>query len=248
MKKILLITGGSDGIGATTAYLATEKGYKICVNYRQNKSGAETVVNAIRSKGGEAFAVQADVSIEEEVMKLFAAIDEQEGILMALVNNAAIIEPQMKVESMTAERIDKVFSTNVTGTFLCCREAIKRMSVKKNGQGGSIVNVSSKAAAHGSPFEYIDYASSKGAIDTMTLGLSKELAEDHIRVNAVRPGIIKTAIHAKAGEPGRVDRVKEMVPMKRGGEPEEVANAILWLLSDEASYVTGALLDIAGGR
>lgn len=248
MKKIILITGASEGIGAATAYQAAAQGYKVCVNYRRNKTGALGVVQKILSNGGDAFAVQADISQEEDVKRLFHEIDLQEGVLTSLVNNAAIIEPQMKVEDMTGDRLQKVFAINVTGTFLCCREAIKRMSVKHNGSGGCIVNISSNAAVHGSPFEYIDYAASKGAIDTLTVGLSKELADNQIRVNGIRPGIIKTAIHAKAGEPGRVDRIKDSVPMKRGGEPEEVANAVLWLLSDQASYITGALLNVTGGR
>ena len=248
MKKVILITGGSEGIGAATAFLAARQGYIVCVNYRQNHAAAEKVVAGIRQEGGQAFAFQADISDEKQVENLFKTIDEQVGVITALVNNAGIIEPQQKLVDMSAARIRKVFDTNVIGSFLCAREAIKRMSVKNNGSGGSIVNVSSAAARIGAPFEYIDYAATKGAIDTMTIGLSKEVAEEKIRVNGVRPGIIHTEIHAKAGEPGRVERLKENVPMKRGGQPDEVANAILWLLSDEASYITGTIVDVSGGR
>ena len=249
MKKVLLITGGSDGIGASTAYLASEKDYTICINYLQNKVAADKIVNDIKSKGGQAFAFQTDVSDERQVEKLFSAIDKQAGNITALVNNAGIIvEPQQKLSQMSGERLQKIFSVNVIGSFLCAREAIKRMSTKNNGSGGVIINVSSMASQHGSPFEYIDYASTKGALDTMTVGLSKEVAEENIRVNAVRPGIIKTEIHRKAGDATRPERLKDLIPMKRAGEPEEVAKTILWLLSDEASYITGALVNVSGGR
>lgn len=248
MKNIILITGASQGIGAATAYLAAKQGYAVCVNYHRSEKAAREVVSKIQAEGGEAFAVQADVSDESDVLKLFQHIDKQDGTLIALVNNAGIIEPQQQVVKMSGERLRKVFVVNVIGSFLCTREAIKRMSVKNNGRGGSIVNVSSMASRLGSPFEYIDYAATKGAIDTFTIGLSKEIAEDGIRVNAVRPGAIYTDIHAKAGEPGRIERVKASVPLKRGGQPEEVARAILWLLSDEASYVTGTFVDVSGGR
>lgn len=248
MKNIILITGASQGIGAATAYLAAKQGYAVCVNYHRSEKAAREVVSKIQAEGGEAFAVQADVSDESDVLKLFQHIDKQDGTLIALVNNAGIIEPQQQVVKMSGERLRKVFAVNVIGSFLCTREAIKRMSVKNNGRGGSIVNVSSMASRLGSPFEYIDYAATKGAIDTFTIGLSKEIAEDGIRVNAVRPGAIYTDIHAKAGEPGRIERVKASVPLKRGGQPEEVARAILWLLSDEASYVTGTFVDVSGGR
>jgi NAD(P)-dependent dehydrogenase (short-subunit alcohol dehydrogenase family) len=246
MKKVLLITGGSDGIGACTAYLASRKGYTVCINYRQNKAAADKIVHDIKGNGGQAFAFQADVSDEGQVVALFKAIDQNVGTITALVNNAGIIvEPQQKLSQMSGERLKKIFSVNVIGSFLCAREAIKRMSTKK---GGVIINVSSMASQHGSPFEYIDYASTKGAIDTMTVGLSKEVADENIRVNAVRPGIIKTDIHRKAGDPNRPERLKDLIPMKRAGESEEVANTILWLLSDEASYITGALVNVSGGR
>jgi NAD(P)-dependent dehydrogenase (short-subunit alcohol dehydrogenase family) len=248
MKKILLITGGSDGIGASTAYLASKKDYIVCINYRQNQDSAHKIVTNIINQGGQAFAFQADISDEKQVEKLFVTIDQQVGRISALVNNAGIIEPQQKLADMSAERLLKVFSTNVIGSFLCAREAIKRMSIKNNGNGGCIINVSSMAAKYGSPFEYIDYAATKGAIDTMTVGLSKEVAEDEIRVNAVRPGIINTNIHSKAGEPNRIERIKHLIPMKRSGQPDEVAHAILWLLSEEASYMTGAIVDVSGGR
>ncbi|CAN5279850.1 SDR family oxidoreductase [soil metagenome] len=248
MKNVILITGGSDGIGAATAYLAARRGYTVCINYRQNHAAANKIVNDIRQAGGEAFAFPADVSDEAAVENMFLEIDRQAGPLTALVNNAGIIESQQKLVDMSAARLHKIFATNVIGSFVCAREAIKRMAVKVNGTGGAIVNVSSTAVKHGAPFEFIDYAATKGAIDTMTLGLSKELAEDKIRVNAVRPGIIDTGIHGKAGEPNRVERVKAQLPMKRAGLPEEVASTILWLLSDEASYITGALLDVSGGR
>lgn len=249
MKKVLLITGGSDGIGACTARLASAHGFVVCINYLNNKAAAEQIVSGIRSKGGEAYCFQADVSDEHQVEELFKSVDEHAGVLTALVNNAGIVvKPQQTLSQMSAARLRKVFDVNVVGSFLCAREAVNRMSSKNNGRGGVIVNVSSVASQHGSPFEYIDYAATKGAIDTMTVGLSKEVAHENIRVNAVRPGIIKTDIHGKAGDPNRPERLKDMIPMKRPGEADEVAKAILWLLSDEASYVTGALLNVSGGR
>jgi NAD(P)-dependent dehydrogenase (short-subunit alcohol dehydrogenase family) len=248
MEKIILITGGSQGIGAAVAYLAAKKGYHVCINYQINETAANIVVKKIQAEGGWAMAFQADISKEKEVVKLFNAIDENAGRLSALVNNAGIIESQKRFIDMNAERIQKIFATNVIGSFMCAREGVKRMSTKLGGAGGSIVNLSSVAARLGAPFEYIDYAASKGAIDTMTIGLAKEVAEENIRVNAVRPGTIYTDIHAKGGDPGRVERVQTNIPLKRGGQPEEVANMILWLMSDEASYVTGGIFDVSGGR
>jgi NAD(P)-dependent dehydrogenase (short-subunit alcohol dehydrogenase family) len=245
---VLIVTGGSGGIGAATARLASKPGYSVCVNYLQRRLEAQEVVSAIQRDGGRAIAVQADISSEPEVMRLFETVDSQLGRLTALVNNAATLESQMRLDAMDAARLRRVFATNVIGTFLCAREAVRRMSTLHGGVGGSIVNVSSGAANSGSPGEYIDYAATKGAVDTLTIGLAREVAEEGIRVNAVRPGFIYTDLHAKGGEAGRVDRVKRTVPMQRGGQPEEVAAAILWLLSSEASYVTGALLDVSGGR
>lgn len=247
MKKVLLVTGGSDGIGAVTARLAAESGYFVCLNFRQNRASADRIAADIQASGGQALAIQADISVEEEVERLFRTVDALAGPVSALVNNAAIIESQQKLVDMTAARLHRVFATNVIGSFLCAREAVKRMSTKNGGQGGCIVNVSSIAARYGSPFEYIDYAATKGAIDTLTVGLAREVAEEGIRVNAVRPGLIETDIHGKAGEPGRVARLKNRIPLKRGGRAEEVARTILWLLSDDASYVTGSVLDVAGG-
>ncbi len=248
MKKIIVITGGSRGIGAATARLAASRGYAVCVNYLKNQLAAKAVVDEIRSGGGQAIAVAADVAAETDVVNLFEAVDAQLGTVTALVNNAGILETQMRVEDMDAGRLFRVFATNITGSFLCAREAVRRMSTRRGGNGGAIVNVSSGASRLGAPDEYVDYAASKGAIDTFTIGLSKEVALEGIRVNAVRPGFIYTDIHASGGERGRVDRIKDSVPMKRGGRPEEVANAILWLLSDEASYATGSIIDLAGGK
>ncbi len=247
MEKAVIVTGGGRGIGAATCRLAAQRGYAVCVNYVRNRKAADEVV-ADCARFGKAIAVQADVAIECDVVRLFQAVDRELGPLAALVNNAGIVEKQMRVDQMDADRIARILTTNVIGTFLCCREAVRRMSTKSGGQGGAIVNLSSAAARLGAPGEYVDYAATKGAIDSLTLGLSKEVAEEGIRVNAVRPGIIHTDIHASGGEPGRVERIKSQLPMKRGGQPEEVASAILWLLSDEASYTSGAILDVAGGR
>lgn len=247
MKQTILITGGSRGIGAATALMAAKKGYQVCVNFIHNKDAALKVVETINQSGGKAMACQADVSSENEVNDLFSTIDKSFGRLTALVNNAGILETQKRVEDIDSERLRRIFNSNVVGYFLCAREAIKRMSTKHGGEGGAIVNVSSIASRTGSPNEYVDYAASKGAIDSFTIGLSKEVASEGIRVNAVRPAFIYTDIHASGGEPGRVDRVKGSVPLKRGGKPEEVANAILWLLSDEASYSTGIFIDVTGG-
>jgi NAD(P)-dependent dehydrogenase (short-subunit alcohol dehydrogenase family) len=248
MTGTLIITGGSRGIGAATARLAAGRGYAVCLNYRQDHAAAIGVVNEIHSEGGRALAVRADVGDEADVVRLFDEVRSLGEPLVGLVNNAGILETQKRVVDMDAGRLDRIFHTNVTGAFICAREAIRRMSSARGGRGGAIVNVSSAAARIGSPGEYVDYAASKAAIDTLTIGLSQEVAAEGIRVNAVRPGVIYTDIHGSGGEPGRVDRVKALVPMKRGGQPEEVAQAILWLLSDEASYITGAILDVSGGR
>jgi NAD(P)-dependent dehydrogenase (short-subunit alcohol dehydrogenase family) len=245
---VMIVTGGGRGIGAATARLAAGRGYAVCVNYRGDGESAVAVVDAIRAAGGKAAAVQADISRESEVLRLFEESQAQLGALTALVNNAGILERHMRLDEMQAGRLERVFATNITGAFLCAREAVRRMSTRHGGKGGAIVNVSSVASTLGSPGEYIDYAASKGAIDTLTIGLAREVAAEGIRVNAVRPGVIYTSIHASGGEPGRVDRVKDAVPMKRGGEPEEVARAILWLLSPESSYSTGAFIDVSGGR
>jgi len=248
MEKTILITGSSRGIGASTALLAAKKGYNVCVNYLENQIAAKRIVDQIVLNGGKATAYQADVTCESDVISLFSKIDKDHGQLVALVNNAGILEIQSRVDNMDIHRILKVINNNVISCFLCSKEAIKRMSTIYGGNGGAIVNVSSLASRTGSPNEYVDYAASKGAIDSLTIGLSKEVAEEGIRVNAVRPGFIYTDIHASGGEPDRVDRIKNLVPMKRGGQPEEVAKAILWLLSDEASYSTGTFIDVAGGR
>lgn len=248
MSGILLVTGGSRGIGAATAVLAARRGYAVCVNYRRDADAAAAVVAEIERHGGRAIAVRADVSLESDVRRLFAEVDARLGRLSALVNNAGIFERQARVEEMTAERINRVLTTNVTSYFLCAREAVLRMSTRRGGAGGAIVNVSSAASRLGSAGEYVDYAASKGAIDTFTIGLANEVATEGIRVNAVRPAFIYTDIHASGGEPGRVDRVRSTVPMRRGGSPDEVARAILWLLSEEASYTTGAFIDVSGGK
>jgi NAD(P)-dependent dehydrogenase (short-subunit alcohol dehydrogenase family) len=248
MSKVIIITGGSRGIGAATAILAAARGYAVCVNYLHNHLAAQATLDAIRSQGGTAIAIAADVSQESGVEHLFNSVDNQLGPVTALVNNAGIIEQQIRVQDIDAERLQRILTANVIGPFLCAREAIKRMSTRHGGNGGAIVNVSSAAARLGSAGEYVDYAASKGAIDTFTTGLSQEVAAEGIRVNAVRPAFIYTDMHASGGEPGRVDRIKSSLPMQRGGRPEEVANAILWLLSDEASYTTGSFIDLAGGK
>ena len=247
-QKNILITGGSRGIGAAIARLAAADGYAVCINYRRDAGAAQHVVDEIRKAGGKAMSVAGDIGVEADVLAMFQAVDQQLGRLDVLVNNAAILEQQMRLETISAARLGRVMNTNVIGTFLCAREAVLRMSTRHGGVGGAIVNVSSAAARLGSAFEYIDYAASKGAIDTLTIGLAREVAEEGIRVNAVRPGPILTDMHASGGEPGRVDRVKDGIPLKRGGTPDEVARAVLWLASDEASYSTGAILDVSGGR
>jgi NAD(P)-dependent dehydrogenase (short-subunit alcohol dehydrogenase family) len=245
---ILLVTGGGRGIGAATARIAAARGYDVCVNYRANEDTASQVVADIRAAGRRAIAVAADVSSEADVVRMFEMCDRELGRVDALVNNAAILERQMRLDGMDAARVTRVLATNVIGPFLCAREAVKRMSTKYGGRGGAIVNVSSGASRLGSPNEYIDYAASKGALDTMTTGLAREVASEGIRVNAVRAGHVYTDLHASGGEPNRVERVKSLVAMKRGGQPEEIAYAILWLLSNEASYATGAFLDVSGGN
>jgi NAD(P)-dependent dehydrogenase (short-subunit alcohol dehydrogenase family) len=248
MTKTILITGASRGIGAACALLAAGRGYQVAVNYRSDADAAAQVVRAIESAGGSAFAVQADVSREDEVLRMFAEVDARWGRLDALVNNAGILARQMRVEQMDAARIGRILATNVTGSFLCAREAVLRMSTRHGGSGGAIVNVSSRAGVLGAAGEYVDYAASKAALDALTIGLAKETANEGIRVNGVRPGLIDTDMHASGGEPGRIERLKSSVPMGRGGEAEEVARAILWLLSDEASYTTGSFIEVSGGR
>jgi NAD(P)-dependent dehydrogenase (short-subunit alcohol dehydrogenase family) len=248
MRKIIVVTGGSRGIGAATCRLAATRGYDICVNYLRDRQAAEAVAADCRATDAKVITVQGDVGSEPDVDRLFETVDRELGTVSALVNNAGMLEYQMRVDQMDAGRLTRVLATNVIGSFLCSRDAVRRMSTRHGGAGGSIVNVSSLAARIGAPGEYVDYAAAKGAIDSLTLGLSKEVAEEGIRVNAVRPGLIYTDIHASGGEPGRVDRFKAAIPMKRGGRAEEVATAILWLLSDEASYISGTFIDIAGGR
>ena len=248
MQKVLLITGASRGIGAATASLAAARGWAVAVNYHRQRDAAQAVVDAIRADGGRAVALAGDVGNEADVLRLFADTEAALGPLSALVNNAGVLAPQMPLADMDVARWQRILATNVLGPLLCCREAVRRLSTRLGGQGGAIVNVSSAAARLGSPGEYVDYAASKGALDTLTLGLAKEVAAEGIRVNGVRPGFIYTDMHADSGEPGRVDRVKAGIPLQRGGQPEEVAAAILWLLSDEASFTTGHMLDVAGGR
>lgn len=246
--KVIVVTGGSRGIGAAVARTAAGHGYAVCISYVSNSEAADSVVRDIAQGGGRAIAVRADVAMEADIQHLFETVDREFGPVTALVNNAGILDQQQRVEAMTAERINRVLLTNVTGSFLCAREAIKRMSTRHGGQGGAIVNLSSMAAKLGGPNEYVDYAASKGAIDAFTVGLAREVAAEGIRVNAVRPGLIYTDIHASGGEPGRVERLKSGVPMQRGGTVQEVANAVWWLLSEQASYATGTFIDVSGGR
>lgn len=244
----MLVTGGSRGIGAACALLAAAAGYDVCVSYHRRASAADQVIAACRAAGRRATAVQADVADESQVMRLFAAVDAEFGGLACLVNNAGILAPVAPLATFTAERVRRTFEVNVLGAFLCAREAVRRMSTRQGGSGGSIVNISSTAAYLGSPSEFIDYAASKAAIDTLTLGLSKEVAADGIRVNAVRPGIIDTEMHASAGKPERARELGRAAPLGRSGRPEEVAQVVLWLASDAASYVTGSLVNCSGGR
>lgn len=245
--RVVVITGGSRGIGRAAAIAAAARGFRVVVGYASNQSAANEVVSAIEAKNGKAIAVKCDVGSEPDILALFNAADDF-GTLGALVNNAGIVGPSQRVEDMTAERIQRMMAVNVTGSMLCAREAVKRMSTRNGGTGGVIVNLSSVAAKLGAPNTYVDYAASKGAIDSFTIGLGYEVAAEGIRVAAIRPGLIDTEIHASGGEPDRAHRLAHLVPMKRVGSAEEIANAIVWLMSDEASYVTSAILDVSGGR
>ena len=246
-RPVVAITGGSRGIGAATARLAARRGYDVVISFVSQTAAAAALIPDLERDGARALAVRADVSNDDDVRRLFARVDDGFGRLDGLVNNAGILERQMRLDEMTAERWHRVFATNVIGAFLCAREAVRRMSTRHGGAGGAIVNVSSVASRTGSPGEYVDYAASKGALDTMTVGLAREVATEGVRVNGVRPAFIYTDIHARGGEPDRVERVKTRLPMQRGGHADEVARAILWLLSDEASFTTGAFLDVTGG-
>jgi NAD(P)-dependent dehydrogenase (short-subunit alcohol dehydrogenase family) len=248
LEQVLLVTGGSRGIGAATALLAATKGYAVAVNYAVHSEAADAVVRQIEAAGGKAFAVQADVAHEDQVLAMFAAIDAKLGRLTALVNNAGIVDVTSRVDEMSTSRLQRMFAVNVIGSIVCAREAVRRMSTRHGGAGGAIVNVSSAASRLGAPGQYVDYAATKGAIDAFTLGLAKEIAAEGIRVNAVRPGLIETDIHASGGLPNRVRELEHLVPMKRGGSAEEVAQAIVWLLSPEASYTTMSLVEVSGGR
>ncbi|CAN7672807.1 SDR family oxidoreductase [Acidovorax sp. LjRoot118] len=248
MDKVALITGGSRGIGAATAVLAARQGWAVAVNYLANQAAAEAVVRQIRAQGGQAIAVQGDVAHEEQVLAMFAAVDAQLGRLTALVNNAGVVDVTARVDEMGVARLRRMFETNVIGSIVCAREAVRRMSTRHGGTGGSIVNVSSAASRLGSAHQYVDYAASKGAIDSFTIGLAREVAAEGIRVNAVRPGLIETEIHASGGLPDRVQDLAHQVPMQRGGTADEVAQAIVWLMSDASPYTTMSFLDVSGGR
>lgn len=248
MEQVLLITGGSRGIGAATALLAARRGYAVAVNYASNPLAADDVVRAIQAEGGTAITVQADVGDEAQVMSMYEQIDAKLGRLTALVNNAGVVDVQARVDQMSVARLERMLRINVIGSFVCAREAVRRMSTRHGGAGGVIVNLSSAAARLGAPGQYVDYAASKGAIDTFTLGLAKEVADEGIRVNAVRPGLIDTDIHASGGQPGRAAELASGVPMKRVGSAQEVAEAIVWLLSPTSSYTTATVLDVTGGR
>ena len=247
-QQVVLVTGGGRGIGAATALLAARQGWAVAVNYASNAAAAESVVQQIRAAGGRAVALQADVAIEAQIVRLFQQVDAQLGPLAALVNNAGVVDVAARVDGMDAARLARMFNVNVIGSFLCAREAVKRMSTRYGGAGGSIVNLGSAAARIGSPGQYVDYAATKAAIDTFTLGLAKEVATEGIRVNAVRPGIIATEIHASGGQPNRANEVAPQVPMQRPGTADEVAQAVWWLMSGASSYTTGSLIDVAGGR
>ena len=246
-NKVAIITGGGRGIGAATAKLFAQNGYSICINYKSQAAPAQQLAKEISELGVQCITVQADVSDENDVNRLFCAADRELGTITVLVNNAGILKPQSRLVDMTAARINEVLTNNVTSYFLCSREAVKRMSTETGGNGGVIVNVSSGASKSGSPNEYIDYAASKGAIDTLTRGLSLEVASQGIRVNCVRPGLIYTDMHADGGEPDRIKRLENIIPLGRGGQPDEVAEAILWLASEKSSFSTGNFLDLAGG-
>ncbi len=248
MNPVLLVTGGSRGIGAATVLLASELGYAVAVNYARNSLAADEAVRHIRAHGGQAMAVQADVSVEAEVVAMFKRIDAKLGPLAALVNNAGVVDTASRVDQVTTDRFRRLFDINVLGSFLCAREAVLRMSTRHGGAGGSIVNVSSVAARLGGAGQYVDYAATKGAIDTFTIGLAQEVAAEGIRVNAVRPGIIDTDIHSSGGQPDRARQLAHSVPLQRVGTAKEVAQSIVWLLSEQAAYTTGALIDVAGGR
>jgi NAD(P)-dependent dehydrogenase (short-subunit alcohol dehydrogenase family) len=248
MNKVLLVTGGSRGIGAATAWLAAQQGWAVAVNYTANSLAADEVVRRIRAGGGTAITVEADVADEAQVLRMFEKVDAKLGRLTGLVNNAGVVDVTARVEDMSVARWKRMFDINVIGSMLCAREAVRRMSTRHGGEGGAIVNVSSAASRIGSPGQYVDYAAAKGAIDSFTIGLAKEVAAEGVRVNAVRPGLIETEIHASGGIPDRVNQLKHQVPMQRGGTADEVAQAIVWLLSDAASYTTMSLMDVSGGR
>jgi NAD(P)-dependent dehydrogenase (short-subunit alcohol dehydrogenase family) len=246
--RVLIVTGGGRGIGAATARLGAQAGYAVCVNYHSDRASAERLVDELKAAKAKAIAVRGDVAVEADILNLFRQADVALGRVTALVNNAGIVDKGMRVEMMGAARLARMFAVNVSGTILCAREAVRRMSTRQGGAGGAIVNVSSIAARLGAAGEYVDYAASKGAVDTFTVGLAREVGVEGIRVNAVRPGIIRTEIHASSGDPGRLERIGASAPLGRPGEAEEVARTILWLLSDEASYLTGAIVDVTGGR